>query len=74
VKHQKSEADYALIECVPLPERVGHWKNDPCYRLTPFPTRTTMTLKWSARRLNMGAWTHVSNCLVQKRKNDEKGK
>ena len=36
--------------------------------------RTTMTLKWIARRLNMGAWTHVSNCLVQKRKNDEKGK
>jgi len=26
--------------------------------------RTTMTLKWIARRLNMGTWTHVSNCLV----------
>ncbi|HWW02128.1 MAG TPA: hypothetical protein VNZ64_20680 [Candidatus Acidoferrum sp.] len=34
--------------------------------------RTTMTLKWIARRLNMGAWKHVSNCLVQKRKEDEK--
>ena len=34
--------------------------------------RTTMTLKWIAQRLKMGAWTHVSNCLVQKRKNDQK--
>jgi putative transposase len=34
--------------------------------------RTTMTLKWIAQRLKMGAWTHVSNCLVQKRKDDEK--
>ena len=33
---------------------------------------TTMTLKWIAQRLKMGAWTHVSNCLVQKRKRDEK--
>ena len=30
--------------------------------------RTTVTLKWIAQRLNMGIWTHVSNCLVQKRK------
>jgi hypothetical protein len=29
---------------------------------------TTMTLKWIAQRLNMGTWTYVSNCLVQKRK------
>ncbi len=36
--------------------------------------RTTMTLKWIAQRLKMGAWTHVSNCLVQKRKDEEKGK
>ena len=34
--------------------------------------RTTMTLKWIAQRLKMAAWTHVSNCLVQKRKNDPK--
>jgi len=34
--------------------------------------RTTMTLKWIAQRLKMGAWTHVSNCLVQKRKEHEK--
>jgi len=34
--------------------------------------RTTMTLKWIAQRLNMGAWTYVSNCLVQKREQDEK--
>ena len=34
---------------------------------------TTMTLKWIAHRLKMGAWTHVSNCLVQRRK-DEKCK
>lgn len=32
--------------------------------------RTTMTLKWIAQRLKMGAWAHVSNCLVQKRKKD----
>jgi putative transposase len=31
-------------------------------------TQTTMTLKWIAQRLKMGVWTHVSNCLVQKRK------
>jgi len=29
--------------------------------------QTTMTLKWIARRLKMGTWTHVSNCLVEKR-------
>jgi REP-associated tyrosine transposase len=34
--------------------------------------RTTMTLKWIAQWLRMGAWTHVSNCLVQKRKEVEK--
>ena len=34
--------------------------------------RTTMTLKWIAQRLRMGAWTHVSNCLVEKRNNDRK--
>ena len=33
---------------------------------------TTMTLKWMAKRLKMGVWTHVSNCLVQKRKQNEK--
>ncbi len=35
---------------------------------------TTMTLKWIAQRLRMGTWTYVSNCLVQKRKQDEKYK
>jgi hypothetical protein len=30
-----------------------------------------MTLKWIAQQLRMGAWTHGSNCLVQKRKEDE---
>jgi len=29
---------------------------------------TTMTLKWIARRLQMGTWTCVSNCLVAKEK------
>jgi hypothetical protein len=29
---------------------------------------TTMTLKWIAGRLHMGAWTHVSNLLSAKRK------
>jgi hypothetical protein len=33
---------------------------------------STMTLKWIAQRLKMGKWTTVSNCLVQKRKEDEK--
>ena len=33
---------------------------------------TTMTLKWIAQRLKMGAWTHVSNCLAAKRKADVK--
>ena len=33
---------------------------------------TTMNLKWIAHRLKMGAWTHVSNCLVQSRKDNEK--
>ncbi len=32
---------------------------------------STMTLKWIAQRLKMGMWTTVSNCLVQKRKQDE---
>ncbi len=29
-----------------------------------------MTLQRMAQRLAMGTWTHVSNSLVQKRKND----
>jgi hypothetical protein len=33
--------------------------------------QTMMTLKWIAHRLKMGAWTHVSNCLVQKRKKEK---
>jgi hypothetical protein len=32
---------------------------------------TTMTLKWIARRLRMGVWTHASNCQVQRRKGNE---
>src|SRR5262249_16021928 len=35
---------------------------------------TTMTLKWIAQRLHMGSWTHVSNCLVERRKREEKCK
>ena len=31
-------------------------------------SETTMSLKWIAQRLRMGTWTHVSNCLSQKRK------
>jgi len=34
--------------------------------------QTTMSLKWIAQRLHMGTWTHVSNCLVQRRKQAEK--
>jgi len=34
---------------------------------------TAMTLKWTAKRLKMGVWTRVSNCLVQKRKQDDEG-
>ena len=33
---------------------------------------TTMTLEWIAKRPKLGVWTHVSNCLVQKRKQNEK--
>ena len=29
---------------------------------------TTMSLKWIARRLQMGSWTYVSNLLHEKRK------
>ncbi len=35
---------------------------------------STMTLKWIARRLNVGAWTHLSNRLVQMRRENEKCK
>jgi hypothetical protein len=35
---------------------------------------SAMTLKWIARCLRMEAWTHVSNCLAQKRKENEKCK
>ena len=28
---------------------------------------TTMTLKWIAKRLKIGAWTHVSNLIAQQR-------
>ena len=31
-------------------------------------TETTMTLKWIAAELQMGAWTHVSNLLSQRRR------
>lgn len=30
-------------------------------------TETTMTLKWVARELHEGVWTHVSNLLAQGR-------
>src|ERR1700677_5017071 len=30
----------------------------------------TMTLKWIARRLHIGSWTHVSNLLVARRKHE----
>ena len=30
--------------------------------------KTTMTLKWIAGELYMGAWTHVSNLLSQARR------
>jgi hypothetical protein len=33
---------------------------------------TTMSLKWIAQRLQMGTWTYVSNCLVQRKKQAEK--
>jgi len=33
---------------------------------------STMTLKWIAQRLKLGVWTHVSNCLAQKRANKAK--
>ena len=30
--------------------------------------QTTMSLKWIAQQLHMGSWTHLSNLLAQKRK------
>ena len=50
-----------------------HRKGDPVKveLATCLRARTTMTLKWIAQRLRMGTWTHVSNCLVQKRKTEE---
>jgi hypothetical protein len=33
---------------------------------------TVMTLKWIARRLHMGSWTHVSNCLAARQKKSVK--
>ena len=39
-------------------------KGDIAWRLR---TETTMTLKWIAGELRMGAWTHVSNLLSQRR-------
>ena len=30
---------------------------------------TTMTLKWIAKRLQMGTWTNVANCLAKTKKN-----
>ena len=35
---------------------------------------TTMSLKWIAHRLQMGSWTYVSNCLVQRKKQAEQRK
>jgi hypothetical protein len=29
---------------------------------------TTTVLKWIAKRLSMLPWTHVSNCLMERRK------
>jgi hypothetical protein len=31
-------------------------------------SETVMTLKWIAHRLQMGSWTHLSNCLARNRK------
>jgi len=35
---------------------------------------TTMTLKWIAKKLHMGSWTYLSNCLAKKRKDAQKNK
>lgn len=57
-------------EAEPTPRRKGDpEKVELAWRLR---RETTMTLKWIAQRLKLGAWTHVSNCLVQKRKQNEK--
>lgn len=51
-------------------ELAGRRKADPeklkiAWRLRQ---ETVMSLKWVARKLQMGSWTYLSNCLVQKRK------
>jgi hypothetical protein len=33
--------------------------------------KTTITLKWSAQRLSMGTWTHLSNLLARPTATDE---
>jgi hypothetical protein len=35
---------------------------------------TTMTLKWIAERLEMGAWTHLNQRLYEHRKADGRSK
>ena len=80
------QADEAQAEKIVQEElRRRHWtdgdlerrrKGDPekvalAWRLR---RETTMTLKWVAQRLRMGAWTHVSNCLVQRRRKERECK
>ena len=45
-------------------------KGDPAKLTIAWRLRqeTTMTLKWIAERLHMGRWTYLSNCLLEKRK------
>jgi hypothetical protein len=56
-------------------KRLGWGKRELSARLKSDPhkvalarelrSQTTMSLKWIARRLEMGSWTHVSNLLRQ---------
>ena len=49
---------------------IGRRKGDPEKVKIALRLRqeSTMSLKWIAQRLKMGAWTHVSNLLGQERK------
>jgi hypothetical protein len=52
---------------LPLPPE-GGTPNGAVSGFTPIAAGATMTLKWMADRLKMGAWTHVANRLYHLKK------
>lgn len=74
----EAKADRLVAEGL---QRAGWTEDDLVQRRKGDPTKvtialrlrseSTMTLKWIAQRLQMGSWTHVSNCLAAARKSPE---